>query len=152
MRYYGFCNFMLSSIQQGVQNFHVLGDMMVTYTTGERAEAYRARSVLHQWATEHKTAIFLNGGNAAGIRDVYEHLCRFGQELNLPYDKFHEDQDSLDSMMTACGIVVPTYIVDMMTVVRSTPDWTEYEQKYPGPIHPTALDLALYLNQFQLAR
>lgn len=152
MRYYGFANFMLSSIQQGVQNFHVLGNMMVTYTTGERATNYRSRAVLHQWASDHKTAIFLNGGNAAGVRNVYERLCQYGHDLNLPFDKFHEDQDSLDNTMTACGIVVPSYIVDMTAVVRLTPDWTEYDQKYPGPIHPTALELALYLNQFQLAR
>lgn len=153
MRYYGFSNFMLSSIQQGVQNFHVLGDMMVTYTTGTRASDMAARAVLHQWASTHKTAIFLNGGNAAGVRAVYERLWEFGHELHLPFDKFHEDQDSLDGTMTACGIVVPTYIVDLAAVVRTaSPDWTEYDQKYPGPINPTALELALYLNQFQLAR
>lgn len=148
MRYYGFANFMLSSIQQGVQNFHVIAEMFVKYKAPSAEHL-----ILHEWAECHKTAIFLNGGNAAGLRAVYDTLWKYCDELKLPFDKFHEDGDSLDSTMTACGIIVPSYIVDMMSIVRSTPcDWTEYEQTYPGMPNLTAIEFAMYLNEFGLAR
>lgn len=151
MRYYGFANFMLSSIQQGVQNFHVGHDLFVKYCSPNAPDC--ARDVLFDWATNHKTAVFLNGGNAQGLRDVYDTIATLGNVLVLPYVKFHEDQESLDCNMTACGIVVPTHIVDMMPFVRGGDvDWSEYDEKYPGPIDTVALELAIYINSFPLAR
>lgn len=153
MRYYGFANFMLSSIQQGVQNFHVLGDMMMKYSS-HRIDYPNEWGVLCSWATSHKTAIFLNGGNAGGLRAVYAKLEVMANALHLPFDMFHEDSDSLDSTMTACGIIVPEYIVDVCPLVRFAPnDWTEYDEKWSNRTLTTAeLELAVFLNQFQLAR
>lgn len=150
MRYYGFANFMLSSIQQGIQNFHVLGNMLAKYEhSGEQTE----RDIMLDWAANHKTAICLNGGNAAGVRAVYEKLWDLGHKLHLPFDKFHEDEQSLDSTMTACGIIVPSYIVDQTVLVRQPePDWSEYFNTWGRPMDPDEIELAFFLNEFSLAR
>lgn len=148
MRYYGFCNFMLSSVQQGVQNFHVCHELFNKYDARSQLAPHGARSVLREWSTSHKTAIFLNGGNAIALRSVYAQLADFGDELCLPYAKFHEDEDSLDNLMTACGIVVPTSIVDMAQAFRNMP--VNYNLDRCGS--NTDIALASFLNQFQLAR
>lgn len=144
MRYYGFCNFMLSSVQQGVQNFHVCHELFNKYLVSSSGAA----KVLYDWSTDHKTAVFLNGGNAAGLRAVYAQLTSFGDELCLPYAKFHEDEDSLDNTMTACGIVVPTAIVDLAQVMRESTNWWSPELRHTD----ADIALATFLNQFQLAR
>lgn len=144
MRYYGFANFMLSSIQQGVQNFHVIHEMFVKYQVSSSGAA----RVLYDWAQSHKTAVFLNGGNAAGVRDVYKQLETFGQNLCLPYSCFYEDEQSLDNSMTACGIVVPTNIVDLVTALRaSTTPWSSNLCYSDDEVA-----LATFLTQFQHAR
>lgn len=144
MRYYGFCNFMLSSVQQGVQNFHVCHELFNKYWISSEG----ATKVLQEWSTNHKTAIFLNGGNAAGLRNVYAQLESFGKELGLPYAKFHEDGDSLDNTMTACGIVVTTEIVDLAQAMRESTNWWAPELRHTD----AEIALASFLNQFQLAR
>lgn len=144
MRYYGFCNFMLSSVQQGVQNFHVCHELFNKYAFSSAGAA----KVLSAWSIEHKTAIFLNGGNAAGIRDTYAQLTVFGDELCLPYANFHEDEDSLDNTMTACGIVVPTAIVDLAQAMRDSTNWWSPDLRHTDG----EIALASFLNQFQLAR
>lgn len=142
---------MLSSIQQGVQNFHVIAEMFTKYD--DNTLYANARTVLHDWATKHKTAIFLNGGNAEGIRSVYDTLVDYGMVLDLPFDYFCEDRESLDNSMTACGIIVPTRIIDIASTVRTTPcDWTEYNSNWAVPPSATEIEFAAFLNQFQLAR
>lgn len=144
MRYYGFANFMLSSIQQGVQNFHVLHEMFNEYTDS----GIDAERVLYNWSFNHKTAVFLNGGNAASIRDIYVQLEQFGKALGLPVAKFHEDEQSLDNTMTACGIVVPTEIIELASSMRESTAWWRPEMRYTDD----QIALATFLNQFQLAR
>ena len=144
MRYYGFANFMLSSVQQGVQNFHVCHELFNKYFVSSSGAA----KVLHEWSVNHKTAVFLNGGNAAGLRNVYDQLTAFGDELCLPYAKFHEDEDSLDNTMTACGIVVPTAIVDLAQAMRESTGWWNANLRHTD----SEVALASFLNQFQLAR
>lgn len=146
MRYYGFANFMLSSIQQGVQNFHVCHELFNKYNTFPCSQ--HAKDVLYDWSVNHKTAVFLNGGNAAGLRDVYSAIERFGEVLELPFVKFHEDEQSLDNTMTACGIVVPTHIIDLATAMRESTNWWNPELRF----NDDEIALASFLNQFQLAR
>lgn len=134
---------MLSSIQQGVQNFHVCHELFNKYPLSSTS----ASNVLHLWSLGHKTAVFLNGGNAAGLRDVYAQISEFGDSLDLPYAKFHEDEDSLDNSMTACGIVLPTSIVDIAQRLREGTG-VFYQDIEPCP----EIALATFINQFQLAR
>jgi hypothetical protein len=117
MRLYTFCNFYLSSIQQGIQPAHVVADMFVKYSgsTTQNHESYS----LFEWAKNHKTMICLNGGNAADIREVWEKVQQLGRELGLAHGCFHEDEQSLDGTMTCVGIVVPTRIYEYNDQVRA---------------------------------
>lgn len=102
MRYYGFGNYYLSSIQQGIQNAHVISTMSVKYD--KDTEQHR---IYEEWAKSHITTVLCNGGNSAGIAElfnIFEDLKQKG--MPLPFAKFHEDAQSLDGALTAVGIVV----------------------------------------------
>lgn len=114
MRAYSFTNFYLNSISQGIQPAHALVDMFTKYTDESPQKA-----VLFDWAINHKTMICLNGGNAQGIRDVWQNIIRLGSALQLPFQKFHEDEQSLDGSMTCVAIIVPTYIYEGAAALRS---------------------------------
>jgi hypothetical protein len=147
MRYYTFTNFMLSSIQQGIQPAHCIHETFIKYS-----DESRQRAVLLDWATNHKTMICLNGGNAQGIRDCYtkvEELCTI---LQLPFCKFHEDEQSLDMTMTCCGLVVPEYIYEAASMLR-TPGVTMFDTVAAGiTLNGAEYELATFLNQFGLAK
>jgi hypothetical protein len=104
MRAYFFGNMYLSSIQQGIQAAHVLGEMFIKYTQPDDMET----EMLHEWAKNHKTMILLNGGYSESIRDLYEFLK--SSENPYPFADFHEGQDALDGALTSVGIVLPEKI------------------------------------------
>jgi hypothetical protein len=147
MRYYSFTNFMLSSIQQGIQPAHCIADTFIKYS-----DESRQRAVLLDWATNHKTMICLNGGNAQGIRDCYGMLEQFGEALQLPYCKFHEDEQSLDSTMTCCGIVVPEYIYESAAILRSSSSPLSDLTAAGFMLNAAEHEFAVFLNQFGLAK
>ena len=73
MRIYCFGNFYLSSIQQGIQALHVLGEMVAKYGIKRVAQdagynesvfsgSTPQSTMLATFLAEHKTAILLNGG------------------------------------------------------------------------------------------
>lgn len=114
MRYYGFGNYYLSSIQQGIQAAHVIKGLWTEYE--KDTESYQ---IAEDWARDHKTMVLLNGGNAAGLRYVYEAFKRFeSQGMTLPFAKFNEDEQSLDGALTAVGIVLPEKYYLMMDKLR----------------------------------
>lgn len=108
MRAYTFTNFMLNTVAQGIQPAHCLMDMVRRYQLTEPDNIARLRA--EDWADNHKTMICLNGGNHAGILSVWEQLVTLGDALNLPIQKFCEDQDTLGGLMTCCGIIVPAEV------------------------------------------
>lgn len=103
MRFYGFGNYYLSSIQQGIQAAHVISTMSIFYK-----EATQQKKVYNEWAKFHSTIILCNGGNSASLSNLYAFLMDLEAEgMNLPYNKFNEDSQSLDGALTAVGIVLP---------------------------------------------
>lgn len=94
----------MSSIQQGIQAFHVLGEMMLKYDEPE----LMVDRQFHNWLEHHKTVVCLNGGNNAKLKAFYDLLNR--EDNPYPFAKFHEDEDSMDGMLTSVGIVVPEKI------------------------------------------
>lgn len=142
MRLYTFTNFYLSSIQQGIQPAHCIADMFVKY-----ADESEQRAMLFDWAANHKTMICLNGGNAAGIRELYDQLSAICATLQLPFGKFHEDDQSLDGTMTCCGVIVPEYIYEFAAEFRKNPDDIGV-----GGLTQTEFELAMLLNHFGLAK
>lgn len=149
MRYYSFTNFMLSSIQQGIQPAHCVADMFIKYS-----DESRQRATLLDWATNHKTMICLNGGNAAGIRETYAQLETFGEALHLPFCNFHEDEQSLDSTMTCCGIVVPEYLYTAAGILRAPTASAGLAELSAAGIQLDGVEyqFAVFLNQFGLAK
>jgi hypothetical protein len=114
MRAYFFCNYYLSSIQQGIQSAHCLAEMFVDYT-----DPWTAQNILFEWAQNHKTMVVLNGGNSENVLAIYAALCRLCDELEYPYGVFKEDTASLNSAYTCTGVIVPEKIYK----------YNEYEQE-----------------------
>ena len=113
MRAYFFGNFYLSSIQQGIQAAHVVGDMFVK-SIDESSPAVRD---LWDWAENHKTMILLNGGMAS---DLLSTECVFQSEAN-PYAwaSFREEEAALNNSLTSVGIILPAKIYAGAAAMRS---------------------------------
>lgn len=150
MRLYTFTNFMLSSIQQGIQSSHVISDLFIKYTN-ELHDIHTPDAVLYDWAKTHKTMICLNGGNNEALENLYyANLVPIGTSLGLPHTEFHEDEQSLGGIMTCCGIVVPAYIYESAQTVRGQDPISR--QCMVAPMETAAWELVDLLNQFGLAR
>ncbi len=98
MRFYSAGNMYLSSIQQGIQAFHCLGEMTLEHT---------GNKMFKDWISVHKTLICLNGGNNKSLNEFWE-LVRYQKQF--PVVKFHEDEQSMAGMLTCVGIIVPEEI------------------------------------------
>jgi hypothetical protein len=103
MRFYAVGNMYLSSIQQGIQAAHCVGEMNIKYSQPELI----VDSIYWRWLANYKTLICLNGGNNKSLNDFYD-LVRY--QSQFPVAKFHEDEDSLNGMLTCVGIIVPEQI------------------------------------------
>ena len=113
MRYYGFGNMYLSSLQQGLQNAHTIVEMYNEYTE----EHYPAEfEFLTEWALEHKTMILLNGGYSENLRDLWRFLS--SDENPYPFAKFNEGQDALDGALTCVGVILPRKIYEVAAIFR----------------------------------
>ncbi|TFH02542.1 MAG: hypothetical protein E4H14_17545 [Candidatus Thorarchaeota archaeon] len=102
MRLYTFCNYYLSSIQQGIQSAHLVHDLFVKYQE-DGLESYN----LFEWASKHKTMVVLNGGNSEDLLSMYTNLGLFAIKMNYPHALFCEDKASLNSAVTCVGAVLP---------------------------------------------
>jgi len=155
MRLYTFTNFYLSSIQQGIQPLHVTSELFVKYPNELRTQSsVYPDAILQEWAKNHKTVVCLNGGNNADLNEIWVKLNSFGLTLNLPFAKFHEDEQSLGGVVTSMGIVVPTEIYEFASKLRTAryqPDDAPGLTDYPYG-HPVGREFAEFLNQFGLAK
>lgn len=130
MRFYAMGNSYLSSIQQGIQAFHVLGEMVAN----RGAEV----AMVDEWLHNHKTLVCLNGGNNAKLLNMYESLST--SENKYPWAYFNEDEESMGGMMTSIGIIVPEKIYKANL---DEPD---------GSLTPWEFELATMLRRMPTAR
>lgn len=107
MRLYTFINYYLSSIQQGIQTAHILGEMVKKHKTPGQ------REMLDDYLQNHKTIIVCNGGNSGAINDL---LNFFEGQNDYLYASFREDNDSLNGALTGVGILVPSYIYESQLI------------------------------------
>lgn len=121
----------LSSIQQGIQAFHCLGEMV----SNRGAE----HAMVDEWLHNHRTLVCLNGGNNESLNKFYSLIV---DNPEYPVAKFHEDNASMGGMLTCVGIVVPEKIYGIKTDDPLT--WTELES--------WELDIAMQLKRMPLAR
>lgn len=115
MRLYSFVNFYLSSIQQGIQTGHLSDNITVKY---QLDNAQNGATPHEAWIRNHKTYYVMNGLDLKNIKSIYALLETYCPQLNLPFDKFHEDEDSLGGIMTCCGVVVPETFYDAVRIQR----------------------------------
>ena len=114
MRYYGFGNYYLSSLQQGLQASHVIGELWSRYSP-DSIQGNLGR----EWAANHKTMVLLNGGNSASLEEIFQNFERWAMNgMTLPYAKFHEDEMSLGGALTATGIVLTEKYYNAMGELR----------------------------------
>ena len=108
MKAYFFGNFMLSSIQQGIQAAHVLAEMMLEYSNPANTDG----QILHEWASSHKTIQLMNGGNQQDLLEL-KSFFETMDDGSLPWGWFNEDFNSLNDCLTSVGIVVPDHITKL---------------------------------------
>jgi hypothetical protein len=163
MRYYGFGNYYLSSLQQGLQAHHVCVEMFNKYNT-QPAEGTRPANrwnYLDDWAKNHKTIVLLNGGNSSDLAAMFNFLVGDtgeGTVHDYPFAKFREDEQSLNSALTSIGIVLPPKIYDTAAEDRASRNGRYQERGSTILRHgrPTLTEweeeLIVRLNQYGLAK
>jgi len=102
MRFYAVGNMYLSSIQQGIQAAHCVGEMALKII---------GNKYVSEWLTNHKTLICVNGGNNFGLHNFLE-LANRESNPGYPVAKFYEDDASLGGMLTCVGIILPAAIYE----------------------------------------
>lgn len=120
MRAYFFGNMYLSSIQQGIQAGHVIGEMAVQYDKD---------GDFGTWAEFHKTMILLNGGYASNLESIAEHFS--SSDNPFEWGVFRESEEALNSAITSVGIILPENIYSNASYLRtggamalnSIPNW-----------------------------
>ena len=146
MRLYTFCNWYLNSVAQGIQPAHCIHDMFIKYLSATTSTQYKH---LIDWAQNHKTMICLNGGNNAGVNDLYKQFDEHFKVLGLPYVYFREDMESLNGAMTCVAIVMPERIYEYAEkVVRG--NHTELEETFT--LSSLEKELAQLMAGYSLAR
>jgi hypothetical protein len=154
MRFYALGNYYLSSIQQGIQAFHVLGEMTIAYPAvaddNEGSHAWHiARGVFDEWLNDHKTMICLNGGNNAALGEAVR-LFEDPRNEGFPFAEFNEDYQSLDGIRTSVGIVLPDYIYE--ADVKTNPQWPGIHEASGRVLTPWQTDVAKLISSCSLAR
>jgi hypothetical protein len=101
-RLYTFGNFYLSSIQQGIQAAHALGEMAIKYPV----TCYeQGTTIFHEWLNNHKTMICKNGGAEEQLQEIKQWLGS-ATDVYLPWGFFHEEEPALNNALTCVAIVV----------------------------------------------
>lgn len=107
LRLYSFCNFYLSSIQQGIQTGHAAVDLVRLYTHAGNFhqlasnDEVAATAMVTDWADNWKTFIILNGGDHAGVQAAGQTCFESG----LPH--IHFTEPGLGDIKTCWVVVVP---------------------------------------------
>ena len=114
MRLYTFINFYLSSIQQGIQTAHILGEIINKYDDHPLGKAVR------NFNRNHKTIVVCNGGNGDSIRELIEFLDD-AKHNPFPWATFNEDAASLDGALTGVGIVLPENVYEVSSEMIPDP-------------------------------
>jgi len=91
----------------------------------------------------------LNGGNNQELTELYSKLTMLGFGTGLPFGSFYEDEQSLNSLMTCCGIVVPAKIYEAAEKTRVN---SLLYQITEFGLDAVELELAYLLNEYNLAR
>ena len=139
-RFYSFvAHHYLSPLQCGIQTAHAVSELSIQQT-----------EQFGRWANEDKTIIICGAGNQAGVVQAWEEFRNFSVYHNIPIDLtlFREDQQSMNEMVTACGIIVSDYYYGATLADMSLTQWIPPidGQEYT----PDELQFVRYLKSFRL--
>jgi len=123
MRFYAMGNYYLSSIQQGIQAAHALGEMVAKYQVSSNGAA----KVCYEWLQHHKTMVLLNGGNSHDLKALWA-LLSDPRNTEFPVSKFYEDAQSLNGALTCVAIVLPDRLYEAK--------WDDVSQPIPAWYQP----------------
>jgi hypothetical protein len=118
LRCYTFTDFMLSSIQQGIQSGHAAVELFNKYLIEEGWQNGYAE-IVQDWAANYKTMVCLNGGTYA---DVCGWLSFFYQgedtgENTLPFVGF-EEEEAQGGNLTSVAVILPERIFEGSKALR----------------------------------
>lgn len=133
----------LSPLQCGLQTAHVVSELSM-----------QGNSMYADWAERNKTIIICGAGNHAGVMEAFTQLRAHNNALSyadicdpLPQALFLEDEQSMNRMATACGIIIPERYFDAV--------WDNYQDCYvttdKGVYAPIEQAFVTYLKSFRLA-
>lgn len=136
----------LSPMQCGLQTAHVVSEM-----------SRDTNGIYSDWAENDKTIIICGAGNHAGVMEAFKQLRAHNNVLHyanvsseyLPLALFLEDEQSMNRMATACGMILPARFFNAV--------WSSEQQCYT-PVDADAdaytqieQEFVTYLKSFRLA-
>jgi hypothetical protein len=105
----------LSDLQKGLQTAHVVSEIADQMENHRKFGGWPNAIVDFQtWASQDKTIIICNAHNHQGVKDCWAEIRRINSALGLPAAIFHEDEQSMNGMATACGVIVPKRYWDVV--------------------------------------
>jgi hypothetical protein len=119
LRCYTFTDFMLSSIQQGIQSGHASMELVNKYMVHEGWINGYAEQV-NEWIKDHKTIICLNGGSFADVTgwlQFFEDGLVLSHQNDFPFVGFTEEE-SQGGNLTSVAVVLPERIFNGVTAIR----------------------------------
>lgn len=145
----------LSGLQRGLQTAHVIGEMSSLELPAQSA-------AFSLWAKYDKTIIICDALTHGGVLRTHAELEKFGANFKLPVALFREDEETMNFMATACGIIVPKKFYgafpEVGRILGTLASFTIYDddagdkpivQYYEGTIE---YDFCAFLKSFRLAQ
>ena len=111
MKLYCFHNWYLGGNQPGIQSLHSAARLFVKYQP--TLEEDPMVEMLYDWATNHETAVILNGGDRHNLNRIYELISGINK---YPFAAFVEDGvcDSISNI----SLVLPTELCEEVQKYR----------------------------------
>jgi hypothetical protein len=111
----------LSPLQRGLQTAHIVSELAAQAMDGLAGQIH----AFSEWASKDKTIIICEASNYKGILDCWAELKRTGIDTGLVMGAiFRENEESMNCMATACGVLVPRKYWDV--------EWVADEFAYGG--------------------
>ena len=92
----------LSETQYGVQALHATSRMFLKYALYQ-PQVQEAKDILHTWAKDYETVVFLQGGYQKHLQEIFAFLDQ--NDHPYPYVSFCESEEALNGAMTCVGII-----------------------------------------------
>jgi hypothetical protein len=119
LRCYTFTDFMLSSIQQGIQSGHASMELVNKYLL-EQGWINGMAEQVNDWIQNHKTIMCMNGGSFADVTgwlQFFEDGLVLSHQNDFPFVGFTEEE-AQGGNLTSVAVVLPERIFNGVTAIR----------------------------------